>query len=80
MFSPRSSRPDIFSRLHVTVRIDVKHRFLGLFLYIRQVICKPFDSLIEIHIASIISANDGFALEICDKDSGSDHGVEAVEK
>ena len=75
MFSPGSSRPNIFSRLNVAVRIDVKDGFLGLVLDFRQVILKTFDSLVERHIASVVSADDGFALEVCDEDSGSDHGL-----
>ena len=71
----RPCHTNIISRLEISIHIDMKDGLSSFLFDFAKVLRKDFNSLIGRVVTSIVAANDGLALQVCDKDSRSNHGA-----
>ena len=71
-FAPWSRSPN-FVQLDIAIRIDMKHWSLAFVFDIDQILGKSLNGLGQRNIASVISADDGLALQVGDKYGRSYH-------
>ena len=69
---------NIVSRLEIPIDIDVKDGLSRFLFDFAKVFSKDLNSLVDRVVTSIVAANDRLALQVCDKDSRSDHGALAL--